>query len=572
MQTAPGKLYAGETPVRKPNIVLCMTDDQGWGDIHSHGNNQIDTPVMDQLAESGVRFDRFYVSPVCAPTRASLLTGRYHLRSGVHGVTRGWETMRSDEITAAEVFKAAGYATGCFGKWHNGAHYPYHPNGQGFDEFFGFCAGHWNNYFDTTLERNGEPVQTKGYITDVLTGAAIEFIQTNQNRPFFCYLPYNAPHSPWQVPDQYFDKYKVRGLDDTTACAYGMCENVDDNLGRVLKTLDRLNLTTNTIVVFLTDNGANSDRFNDGMKGRKGSAHEGGVRVPLFISWPGHIKTGAEIPQIAAHIDLLPTLADLAGIPIPKTKPLDGTSLVPLLEGNASSWPDRKLFTYWNRRGAVRTQRYRAVKTGQRWELYDMRTDPGQKENIAKQHPDIVLEYSEAYEKWLEDASKDGFDPIPIPIGYPERPEVIMPGHEAYFVPESREGISYNFAPGWANDWITNWTSIEAYPYWNVDAIRGGRYEIAIRYTCPKRDVGAKIRVEIGGASIEGTVQKAHDPAPIPSPDRVPRKEVYEKVWATLNLGTVTLQKGKTQLRVKALSKPGQMVIDLKAVHVRRID
>ena len=217
----------------RPNVVLIMTDDQGWGDVRSHGNERIDTPAHDRLASEGARFDRFYVSPVCAPTRASLLSGRYHLRSGVHGVTRAYETMRSEEVTIAEILRSAGYATGCFGKWHNGFHFPYHPNGQGFEEFVGFCGGHWTIYFDTRLEQNGRPIATTGYIAYVLTDVAISFIRTNRDRPFFCYLPYNTPHSPFQVPDRYFDKHKARGLDDTLACVCGMVENIDDNLGRV---------------------------------------------------------------------------------------------------------------------------------------------------------------------------------------------------------------------------------------------------------------------------------------------------------------------------------------------------
>ena len=180
---------------RPPNVVVFLTDDQGFGDMHAHGNELLDTPVQDALRLAGARFERFYVNPVCAPTRAAFLTGRYPARTGVSGVTHRLETMRADEVTIAEVFKGAGYATGCFGKWHNGAHYPNHPNGQGFDEFFGFCAGHWNNYFDTTLERNGEAVQTKGYITDVITDAALDFIEANRDDPFFAYIPYNAPHA-----------------------------------------------------------------------------------------------------------------------------------------------------------------------------------------------------------------------------------------------------------------------------------------------------------------------------------------------------------------------------------------
>ena len=572
VQAMPRELAAGESSESKPNIILCITDDQGWGDIRSHGNDRIDTPVMDRLAASGARFDRFYVSPVCAPTRASLLTGRYHERTGVNGVTRGRETMQSEEITIAEILKAAGYATGCFGKWHNGAHYPYHPNGQGFDEFLGFCAGHWNNYFDTSLERNGRPVKTKGYISNVLTDAAIAFIEKNTERPFFCYLPYNAPHSPWQVPDKYFDKYKARGLDDTTACAYGMCENLDDNLGRLLEKLDDLKLTNNTIVLFLTDNGPNTNRYNGGMKGRKSSAHEGGIRVPLFVRWPGHVKPGTEIEQIAAHIDLLPTLVELCGVPMPKTLPLDGVSLVPLLKGEAADWPDRMIFTHWGRRGSVRTQRWRAVRERKQWELYDMIADPGQEEDVAEQQEKVVKKLSAAYEAWFDNVTRAGFDPIPIPIGYPQRPEVVLPGHEAFLHPPGRVGISYVGRSGWANDWVTNWTSTDAYPYWEVDVVRGGRYEITLMYVCPEEDVGAKVCVEVGGKRVEGVIQKPHDPDPIPSPDRVPRGEVYEKVWAPLTLGEVTLRKGRTRLYVRALTKPGKAVVDLKSVRVRSVD
>lgn len=575
---AAGLALAGCEPIgqalrRRPNVLLIMTDDQGWGDIHSHGNDLIDTPVMDALAASGARFDRFYVSPVCAPTRASLLTGRYHLRTGVHGVTRGRETMRSDEVTLADIFKAAGYATGAFGKWHNGAHYPHHPNGQGFDEFLGFCAGHWNNYFDTTLERNGQSVKTTGYISDVLTDAALSFIKQHRDRPFFCYMPYNAPHSPWQLPDKYFDKYKARGLDDTTASAYGMCENLDDNLGRLLRQLDDLELTDNTIVLFLTDNGPNSDRYNGDMQGRKGSSDEGGIRVPLFIRWPGQVPAGAQVTQIAAHIDLLPTLVELCRLPLPRTLPLDGVSLVPLLKGETAGWPDRMIFSHWGRRGSVRNQRWRAVvdRNGE-WQLYDMIADPGQEHEVGKQFPPVLDTLSTAYAAWLADVMKDGLDPIPIPIGHPQRPEVVLPGHEAILEPQNRDGISYHGRAGWANDWITNWTRIEAYPFWEVDVVRGGRYEITLLYTCPPENVGAKLSVEVGGGSIEGVVKNAHDPDPIPSPDRVQRIEVYEKVWASLKLGEIEIQQGRTRLTVKALTKPGLAVMDLKAVRVRRVD
>ena len=564
---------------KRPNVILIMTDDQGWGDIRSHGNDKIDTPVLDKLAADGARFERFFVSPVCAPTRASLLTGRYHLRTGTHGVTRGYENMRSEEVTIAEALKQAGYATGCFGKWHNGAHYPYNPNGQGFDEFLGFCCGHWNNYFDTKLEHNGQTVETKGYISDVFTDAAINFIEKNKEHPFFCYIPYNAPHSPFQVPDKYFDKYKTLGLDDKLACIYGMCENIDDNIGRILKHLDELKLRDNTIVLFLTDNGPNSNRYNGGMKGRKGSVHEGGIRVPLFIRWPGHIKPGTKVTKIAAHIDMFATIIEMCGLNMPKTLPQDGVSLMPLLKGQSEGWPDRMIFTFRspqggtaNVPGSVRTQKWRAVKAGKRWELYDMVSDSGQKKNVSKNHPEVVKNLSTAFEAAAVDVTKAGLAPLPVHIGYPQWPVVTLPGHEAFLEPSSKKGISYKGRAGWANDYITNWTSTEAYPWWEIEVVKGGRFEVTLMYVCPKKDVGVKVRVEIGGEGLDGVVSKAHDPAPLPSPDRVPRGEVYEKIWAPLTLGNIELGKGRTRLIVRALEIPGDRAFDLKAVRMRRID
>ncbi|MCA9051143.1 MAG: arylsulfatase, partial [Planctomycetaceae bacterium] len=353
---------SAETPAfgnseTQPNVVVILTDDQGWGDVSCHGNPQIQTPHMDALAAEGAWFDRFFVSPVCAPTRASLLSGRFDVRTGVSGVTGRLEVMRSDEVTIAELFRDAGYRTGCFGKWHNGEQFPNNPAGQGFEEFFGFCGGHWNNYFDSTLEHNGRPVKTTGYITDVLTDAAIRFVTGDPGRPFFCYVPFNAPHTPWQVPDEWFDKCADRTSDRATQCAYAMVENIDHNVGRLLDALGEQR--HNTIVVFLTDNGPNGQRYNGDLRGIKGSVHEGGVRVPLFISWPGKIAP-RKIDRIAAHVDLLPTLAELCGVAVESTKPLDGRSLVPLLNGTttANDWPDRSLFTLYGgtvrqRRGAV---------------------------------------------------------------------------------------------------------------------------------------------------------------------------------------------------------------------------
>ncbi|MDP6544250.1 MAG: arylsulfatase [Phycisphaerae bacterium] len=554
---------------RRPNIVLIMTDDQGWGDVTAHGNDKLKTPNMDLLARQGAWFDRFYVSPVCAPTRASLMTGRYHPRTGVHGVTRGEENMCLEEVTIADVFKTAGYATGCFGKWHNGRHYPYHPNGRGFDEFYGFCAGHWNNYFNTGLDHNGKDVKSSGFIIDDLTDKAVAFIQANRAKPLLCYVPYNTPHTPWQVPDKYWDRVKKRGISkDTTVCAYAMCENIDDNIGRILKTLDDLKLAGDTIVIFLSDNGPNTGRWNDEMKGRKGSTDEGGVRVPFFLRWPGHVKP-RKIEQIASHIDVLPTLAALAGIGKPKTCPLDGVSLVPLLEGKTKDWADRMIFSTWRGRVSVRTQQYRANSKA----LYDMTADPHQKKNIARAKPEIHAKLAAACVKWSADVGLKVRKVRSIPVGHRERPTVTMPGHEASLVSRARKrgGISYNQRSGWANDWVDNWTDTGAYPYWPVDVVNGGQYEVTLMYACAAGDVGARIRVECGQGSLDGQITRAHDPKYIHSPDRIKRKEVYEKVWAPLKMGKITLARGVNKFIVRALSKPGKKVMELKAVRLERI-
>lgn len=569
---------------RPPNIVLVLTDDQGFGDVHSHGNKLIDTPVHDRLAREGARFDRFYVSPVCAPTRASLLTGRYHLRTGVHGVTRGHEIMRDEEVTIAELLKQNGYATGAFGKWHNGSQYPHHPNGQGFDEFLGFCAGHWNNYFDTTLDHNGQMVPSKGFMIDVVTDAAIEFIEKNKTKPFFCYLPYNTPHTPWQVPDKYFQKYMAMGIEDPkVACAYAMVENIDDNMGRVLAKLEQLKIADDTMFIFLTDNGPNGARYNANMKGRKGSAHEGGVRVPLFIRYPARIKPNTVIKPITAHIDLLPTLMEYCGIKDYKTKPLDGRSLVDLINGNQSAWPSRTLFTAWGgtnlagSKKAVRTERWRAVDERRGWELYDMKNDPNQLKNLAKKQPKRLAKLREQFEAWFTEAASNGFDTVPIHVGHDGRDEVVLEGHYAYLHPVKGtrpnpkiHGISYHGPAGWANDWVDNWTSTKSYPYWNLNVVNSGEYEILLKYACPQDDLGSELQIEVGGHSLPITVDKAHSGPMLPSADRIHRKEVYERSWGTIHAGTVQLEKGSAQLKVRTLKISGNEAIELKAVHLTR--
>ncbi|GIW82898.1 MAG: N-acetylgalactosamine-6-sulfatase [Gemmatales bacterium] len=557
----------------RPNILIILADDQGWGDLSVHGNKNLSTPNIDSLARDGALFERFFVCPVCSPTRAEFLTGRYHPRGGVYSTSTGGERLDLDEKTIAQWFKEAGYATAAFGKWHNGMQHPYHPNARGFDEYYGFCSGHWGNYFDPVLEHNGKLVRGKGYITDDFTNHAIEFITRHKDQPFFCYVPFNTPHSPMQVPDRFYKKFANLELqcrhrepekEDVafTRAALAMCENIDWNVGRLLKTLEELHLAENTIVIYFSDNGPNSWRFNGGMRGRKGSTDEGGVRVPFLIRWPGKIRAGRRIPQIAAAIDLLPTLADLAGIEIKGGKPLDGISLKPLLLGNARSWPDRMIFSHWNGRVSVRTQRYRLDHTGK---LYDMLNDPGQDRDISQQEKETAARLAKAVAKWKKELLTGRRKDRPFPVGY--APVTHLPARDG--VPHGnirRSGRAPNCS------FFTNWRSPQDKITWDIEVAQAGTYEVTIYYTCPASDVGAQFEVAFGESQLRGKVTEAHDP-PLRGKehDRVDRgSESYVKDFKPMRVGVMELPKARGMLTLKALEVPGKQVMEVRYVVLTR--
>ncbi|MHB8901704.1 MAG: sulfatase-like hydrolase/transferase [Thermoguttaceae bacterium] len=581
----------GRSLAAPPNILLVITDDQGYGDFSIHGNPHLQTPNIDRLGQESVRFDRFYVNSFCAPTRAALLTGRWPLRTGCHGVTHNREAMRPAELTLAEALHKAGYRSACIGKWHNGEQYPFVPQGQGFDEAFGFNNGHWNNYFDATLLRDTTPEPTRGFISDVLTDEAIRFVDANREGPFFCYLAYNAPHSPYQVPDKYFDKFKARGFDDNVAAFYGMCENIDDNVGRLLARLDELRLADNTIVVFLTDNGgtAGVKIYNAGMRGGKTSMHEGGTRVPLFVRWPAagwqpHVAT-----PIVAHIDLFPTLLDLCDLPLPPGPKLDGISLRPLLESRTDpAWPERVLFTHnpideTNKYpGAVRTQRYRLLREikgpggGSKakandagatpWQLYDMQADPGQENNIAAAHPDVVRELSGLYDAWFADISCDGLQRLPLPVGHRQHNPVELHAPQAYFDPP----LTFANGPGFANDWLTGWSDPKARVWFDIDVAAAGQYDLELGFACPTADAGSSVRVTIAGQALEVTIPAAAAPEiPLPHRDAEGKVRYRNRQWQTLKLGTLQLAAGPARLTLEPLSMPASQVMELKHVKLQ---
>jgi len=563
-----------------PNIIVILTDDQGWGDLSLNGNTNLSTPNIDSLGKNGAMFDRFYVCPVCSPTRAEFLTGRYHPRGGVRNVSTGGERLDLDEKTIADTFKAAGYRTGAFGKWHNGTQFPYHPNGRGFEEYYGFTSGHWGDYFDALMDHNGQLTKGQGYIIDDLTDHALKFIETNNDKPFFCYLPYNTPHSPMQVPDKFWQKFKNADLKlrgegggprqqedlDHTRAALAMCENLDWNIGRVLKRLDDLQLAENTIIAYFHDNGPNGSRWNGGMKGRKGSVDEGGVRSPLLVRYPGKIAPGTKVMQIAGAIDLLPTLADFAGIRPMSAGPLDGISFKPHLTGAEVKPADRMIFSHWNRKVSVRTQQYRLMDGGV---LYDMHADPGQKKDIARENPQVVADLTRALDAWKSEMFPQlAKDDRPYTIGSPDHVLTQLPARDG--VPHGNVKRSSG-APNCS--YFTNWSGTADKITWNVEVLTPGKYEAVIWYACAPENVGSDIQFSLNGTIATTRIAEAHNP-PLRGMENDRTKdrgsESYVRDWKPLSFGTVELKAGRGELTIQATKVAGQQVGELRMVLLTR--
>jgi len=566
-----------QTFAAKPNIVVILTDDQGWGDLSLHGNKNLSTPNIDRLANEGAQFDRFYVCPVCSPTRAEFLTGRYSARGGVYSTSSGGERLDLDEHTIGDTFKTAGYATAAFGKWHNGMQYPYHPNGRGFDEYYGFCSGHWAHYFSPMLEHNGAIAKGDGFVIDDFTNKAMAFIESNAKagKPFLAYLPYNTPHSPMQVPDEYWNRHKDNELKQRshmgdkevighTRAALAMCENIDWNVGRLLKKLDTLGIAEDTIVVFFHDNGPNGWRWNDGMRGRKGSTDEGGVRSPLFVRWKGKIAPGTKVIPLGAAIDLLPTLADLAGVEVKAEKPLDGTSLKTLLLAKSIAWSDRTIFSGWKGRVSARTQRFRLDDKGR---LYDMLADPGQLEDVSAKHPTETKRLKAEVENFRNDVMAElGKDERPFLVGHPDYKYTQVPARDA--VPHGGIKRSNKF-PNCSH--FTDWKQTDDKITWEIEVVEAGEFEVDLYYTCPKADVGSTVELSFNDASLKAKITEAFDPPYIGrAADRHKRAEGDEKEWKPISMGTIALPKGKGTLTLQATDIPGSSVMDFRLLMFKR--
>ena len=454
--------------VDRPNIILVMTDDQGYGDLGVHGNDVIETPNLDRFAGESLGMDRFYVNPLCAPTRASLMTGRYYLRTGILHTSRGAAKMFGDEVTIAEILKGAGYRTGIFGKWHLGDNYPMRPQDQGFEEVLVHRSGGIGqtpdgdaNYFEPVVWRNGDRIDAKGYCTDLFFDATLDFVRKKDERPFFVYLATNVPHGPLEVSKDYSQPFEAGGTDPNVAKIYGMLKNLDENFGRLIAELDDLGLRENTVVVFMTDNGPTSGRYNAGMRGAKGSVYEGGIRVPFYVRWPGQFEAGKRIDRIAAHIDVLPTMAEIAEAELPKELLLDGKSLLPLWRASITSaaWSKRTLFTqhiksiiqapFQNATAfdqrykivsypkAANEARFTANKSQLEIALFDIESDFAETADLSKSKPEVLNELKLNYERWFEEMRQTrDFQPGRIHLGTRfENPSHLcryQDGHRAY--------------------------------------------------------------------------------------------------------------------------------------------
>jgi arylsulfatase len=438
--TLPSLPAAAPAPLAgaRPNIVFIITDDQGYGDLSAHGNPVLRTPHLDRLHREGVRFTDFHVSPTCAPTRAALLTGRHEFKNGVTHTILERERLAPGSVTVAELLRGAGYRTGIFGKWHLGDEPELWPSQRGFDEMFIHGAGGigqtypgscgdapGNTYFNPAILHNGRFVRTQGYCTDVFFDRAMAWIgEVGRDRPFFAWIATNAPHAPLDVRPEDEARYTGKVPDANTAKYFGMIANIDDNLGRLLDRLDALGLARDTLVVFMNDNGGTvgTRLFNAGMRGSKGSPWLGGTRASSLWRWPARLRP-ADVAALTAHLDFLPTLAELAGAPLDTRvrAQVEGRSLVPLLADPAAAWSERTLFTHvgrwplgtspddWKyRQCSVRDPRWQLVSLdGGRapaWQLFDLRADPGQQQDVAARHPEVVAALQQRFDAWWASA------------------------------------------------------------------------------------------------------------------------------------------------------------------------
>ncbi|MEM1069982.1 MAG: arylsulfatase [Planctomycetota bacterium] len=516
------RTVAAET--KTPNVVIVMTDDQGYGDLSCMGNPVLKTPKLDELHAESVRLMDYHVSPTCSPTRSAFLTGHWTNRTGVWHTIMGRSMLRENEVTVGQIFQDNGYATGMFGKWHLGDNYPYRPEDRGFTEVLRHGGGgvgqtpdYWDNaYFDGSYWHNGQPVPVKGFCTDVFFDYAKRFIkaQKQAGKPFLAYIATNAPHGPMHSPPEFSEPYQDKNVN--LANFYGMIANIDQNVGQMRAFLDEEGMTDNTIFIFTTDNGTSSgDKvFNSGMRGKKGSEFDGGHRVPFFVHWPnGGLTGGRDVKPITAHVDVVPTLIDLCQIDPPSGVKFDGTSIADLLNDKGGQWPDRILVTdsqrvkdpiKW-RKSSVMTSRWRLINGK---ELYDMSVDPGQATDVASEHPATVKRLTEFYDQWWEELEPTFANATAIMLGHPAENPARLTSHD------------------WITTGSTPWNQAHVRRalngnrntgFWNVNVHEPGTYKIRLRRWPKEADIAIDAPLPAGApvpgvAAFRTTAGKAIQP------------------------------------------------------------
>ncbi len=555
----------------KPNVVIVITDDQGYGDLSCHGNPILKTPEIDKLYADAVRLKDYHVAPTCSPTRSAFLTGHWTNRTGVWHTIMGRSMLRENEVTMGQVFKDAGYATGMFGKWHLGDNYPYRPEDRGFTEVMRHGGGgvgqtpdYWDNaYFDGSYWHNGTPEPVNGFCTDVFFDYAKRFIKDSKTagKPFLAYIATNAPHGPMHSPEEFSKPYKDQNIN--LANFYGMIANIDDNVGKIRSFLDSEGLTENTIFIFTTDNGTSAGEkvFNAGMRGKKGSEYDGGHRVPLFVHWPnGELTGGRDVEEITAYVDVLPTLIDLCDVPPPTGVKFDGTSIAALLNDKVDvDWPDRILVTdsqrvkdpiKW-RKSAVMTSQWR-LNNGK--ELYDVKADPGQTKNVAEANPQVVQRLTDFYEQWWQELLPSFQNATAIYLGHAADNPARLTSHD------------------WITTGSTPWNQSHVRKaqngarntgFWNVNVVADGDYEIRLRRWPEEADLPINAPLA-PGADVPGVKAYRTTDGKAISPNRATIQigDVASEAKVEPGAKEVTfnlkLKAGKTRMKALFISESGE--------------
>lgn len=526
-----------EKEPKRPNVILVMTDDQGYGDFGFTGNPFIQTPNIDTMASESAQMTNFYVSPVCAPTRASLMTGRYNYRTRCIDTFLGRAMMDTKEVTIAEIMREAGYATSIFGKWHLGDNYPMRPQDQGFDEVLVHRGGGIGQesdppggerkYTDPILFHNGEAVQEKGYCTDVYFEKALNWIEgkVKNEEPFFTYIATNAPHTPvGDVPEELYQHYKKMNLSndqfpqgighplgdktdlDRRARIYAMITNIDQNMGRLFERVDELGIADNTVVIFLSDNGPNGNRYVAGMRGQKTNVLEGGIRSPFLVKWPNQLSPKTKSDRVSTHIDIMPTILDVCNISIPENLKIDGISLLSDLQDKPIEKEDRAIVLQAHRGDvptpyhnfALRTNDWKLMNASgfhkERFEgepifeLYNMKNDPLELNNLVDQKPEVVEKLKKEYDDWYTDVSstrKDNYVPPRIPIGTEFENPVVLTRQDWRKISE--------------NPWLEHATG-----FWRLKSDNAAVYDVLVRFR--KVELAGDIELKVRDAMYTGKI------------------------------------------------------------------